>query len=711
MIKLGAVGSSGLPWPGREFAIKFGSPESWHAFNLRKRKRLLCAAAYSGHAASLEVALAHAGVLLDAPMLDAVVSAAALGGHLEACAQLLVHPVAKPPTYAPVETVDLTASDTSGGGRGGGAGGGRAGNQQGGGAAPPAGEPGESLRYRVPPEEAVTNAAAGGHVAVLRLLLQARNTAAVVEVSASALKQRLAPVALAACGSGQLQVLDWLDETYQYAPGFAEVEAAAKAGQVELFEVLLRPRPRSRFFRQRVAALRAALRQGLTAVAAVAAGAAAAPADGESEAGGCAAGTEPSSSSLVAASVSERAAIEALAARVATALAEGAAVAAAATAAAAAPAAAAADAAAATATAAAAAGAGGEAAAQQPPPQQEVIPLTNKQRLSLLCAMTAGLPLPALQRHFSVLWLAYETALLQQPPALGPGEAAAAAGAADTSMMSAMSDLLFAAISSHTPCWREKWEWLRARLALHEPANVVLQRMLINPGPHNRSEALEAACGPLPQYCQRLRVLHAAGMQPTSSAVERAIEGGHPDAVFYLWKQCKIACRVADVPFQTFVMNHSRGCLGVLMLMSSHGMVFTPTHVKQAASRGDWPEDSLMWLLDEVRSARRGGAALDAGGGAAAAQQASVQAVWTAAATHAAHHGYGVPLLRSLVERGASVSLAAVAEGGSVRTLAWAARLRGEEARRVHESGNLAAVGWLQERQLLGGRGEADQQW
>eukprot|EP00198_Chlamydomonas_reinhardtii_P009626 XP_001698963.1 predicted protein [Chlamydomonas reinhardtii] len=202
----------------------------------------------------------------------------------------------------------------------------------------------------------------------------------------------------------------------------------------------------------------------------------------------------------------------------------------------------------------------------------------------------------------------------------------------------------------------------------------LLDRMLL-PGPQSRSGALEAACARLPDYCRRLRVLHAAGMRPSPEAVEGAVWGGHADALAYLWDEAHVACRLGQAAFQALVMSRSRGSVPVLRLLQSRGMAFTAAHVRLAAQRDDWPLDSLLWLLAQ---------------------------------------GHGVVLLLPLVARGAAISLAAVAEGGSERTLAWAVQrltedqdgrppaiLHGEDARRVLQSGNLAAIAWLEARQLL----------
>ncbi|KAG2447000.1 hypothetical protein HYH02_008154 [Chlamydomonas schloesseri] len=74
------------PWPGLDFVAHWGRPEPWRALNRRDRHRLLCLAASSLHAPSLDAALAHCGTVIKA---DALASAAA-AGDLAACERLLL---------------------------------------------------------------------------------------------------------------------------------------------------------------------------------------------------------------------------------------------------------------------------------------------------------------------------------------------------------------------------------------------------------------------------------------------------------------------------------------------------------------------------------------------------------------------------------------------------------------------------------------------
>ncbi|KAG2422844.1 hypothetical protein HXX76_011659 [Chlamydomonas incerta] len=73
------------PWPGLAFVAHWGCRERWRVLTLPQRERLLCLAASSGHAASLDAALAHAGCALKPEVL----TAAAAAGSLAGCERLL----------------------------------------------------------------------------------------------------------------------------------------------------------------------------------------------------------------------------------------------------------------------------------------------------------------------------------------------------------------------------------------------------------------------------------------------------------------------------------------------------------------------------------------------------------------------------------------------------------------------------------------------
>ncbi|KAG2453248.1 hypothetical protein HYH02_002571 [Chlamydomonas schloesseri] len=73
------------PWPGRAFLEHWGRPEPWRALGLSQRRRLLCLAASSGHAPSLDAALEHCGCAVHA----AAVQAAGAAGQSAAFHTLL----------------------------------------------------------------------------------------------------------------------------------------------------------------------------------------------------------------------------------------------------------------------------------------------------------------------------------------------------------------------------------------------------------------------------------------------------------------------------------------------------------------------------------------------------------------------------------------------------------------------------------------------
>ena len=72
------------PWPGAAFVAHWGRPEPWRPLNRRDRHRLLCLAASSHHAPSLDAALAHCGTVIQADALASAIAA----GDLAACRQL-----------------------------------------------------------------------------------------------------------------------------------------------------------------------------------------------------------------------------------------------------------------------------------------------------------------------------------------------------------------------------------------------------------------------------------------------------------------------------------------------------------------------------------------------------------------------------------------------------------------------------------------------
>ncbi|KAG2423589.1 hypothetical protein HXX76_015227 [Chlamydomonas incerta] len=159
------------PWPGPAFVAHWGHPEPWRALTLPQRRRLLCLAASSGHAGSLEAALAQCACTLTPEVL----TAAAAAGNTAGCKRL----------------------------RGAGCG----------------------ADWRT-----ITAAAEAGHLPVLQLLTHKRSA----HLSDAA--------ARGACAGGHANILAWLrQQATGFRPSLDDVEAAARAGQVAMLELLLPP--------------------------------------------------------------------------------------------------------------------------------------------------------------------------------------------------------------------------------------------------------------------------------------------------------------------------------------------------------------------------------------------------------------------------------------------------------------------------------------
>ncbi|KAG2427273.1 hypothetical protein HXX76_012469 [Chlamydomonas incerta] len=180
------------PWPGPEFVDHWGRAEPWRALTLPQRRRLLCLAASSRHAASLDVALAHCGCeAARADQRGEALAAAAAAGWKDGCQQLLQGPAGF--------------------------------------------EPGSGWW-------AIATAALGGHLTVLQPLIEATDPNRGEHVSCETLRR----AAFGACSGGHTHILAWLQQAYGYSPSLEEVEAAARAGQVTILESLMSQRPECR---------------------------------------------------------------------------------------------------------------------------------------------------------------------------------------------------------------------------------------------------------------------------------------------------------------------------------------------------------------------------------------------------------------------------------------------------------------------------------
>ncbi|KAG2448030.1 hypothetical protein HYH02_007057 [Chlamydomonas schloesseri] len=176
------LGNGGEPWPGDAFSRHWSQPRPWRALTARRRHRLLCLAAGSGHAASLRAAISNCGCVLD----SAAMAAAAAVGDLAACDALM-----------------------------------QAGCCWG--------------------DEVATAAAEGGHVPVLDWLRQQGfdfwgHTAMKRQFLQRSYEMYAAPRAVA-CRAGHAHVLAWFDTHDVFcepADAHCQVQAAAEGGHVEL---------------------------------------------------------------------------------------------------------------------------------------------------------------------------------------------------------------------------------------------------------------------------------------------------------------------------------------------------------------------------------------------------------------------------------------------------------------------------------------------
>ncbi|KAG2426019.1 hypothetical protein HYH02_014881 [Chlamydomonas schloesseri] len=584
------------PWPGDAFVAHWGRPEPWRALTLPQRRRLLCLAASSGHAPSLEAALAHAGCALTGDVL----TAAAAAGNLEGCERLL----------------------------------------------------GEGAFREA--NAAVEAAAQFGHLPALQLLLKRSERGARAAYYAVAVR--------GACAGGQAHVLDWMRDTHGFKPKPRHALLAAESGQAEVLELLL-PQVEGEL----------------------------APEQGQGQAG-------------------------------------------------------------------AGAGAAANTGGHQ---------LRRQESFRLLTAIALGCPLPVLQRHYDRLWAWSSPATAagggaagaagggaaQQGQGLGLGlglgqgvEAAAAApewalGPNPVGWAERQRDrLLVAAAASASPDWAAKVDWLRSRWGSEAAAAVAAAVT----GEHELWHVLFGQRDAL----SRLRHLRAAGVPLTSPHLPAyAAAGGHADALAYLWDECGIrpaalsddvmcgaaprAAAAAAAAATTPTSSGAEGAAGgeaspspspVYVLLRQRGAgaeFFNAQRAEREALAG--ASDASLLFLAEVAAAADdtaaggagGGGGGSGGGGGGGAEAAAARAAWSAAFRNAAQYGAGLAVLRALHGLGAAIDLEAVACGGSVAALEWAAAELEAEGRlqppvlnvgqqqRVARSGNTATVEWLRTRGML----------
>ncbi|KAG2423587.1 hypothetical protein HXX76_015225 [Chlamydomonas incerta] len=221
-------------------------------------------------------------------------------------------------------------------------------------------------------------------------------------------------------------------------------------------------------------------------------------------------------------------------------------------------------------------------------------------------------------------------------------------------------------------------------------------------------EAAEAATISL-DCLQRLQRLRAHGFQFGTRAAELISQGGHADALAYLWDECGVPGPMgAPDPVGDFLRGCNRALargskceagarlLRVLQLLATRGAALSAEHAAMAADCR-MPEPMLLYLAEAAEPvAERGGD------------------LWDQAFSRAAQQGTSLAVLRVLRQRrGAAVDLVAVAcGGGSEEALDWAAAelaaegsalqpLDEREAASVAGAGSTAAMGWLRGRGLL----------
>ncbi|PNW77834.1 hypothetical protein CHLRE_10g453750v5 [Chlamydomonas reinhardtii] len=490
------------PWPGRDFVAHWGGPSPWRSLSLAQRHRLLCLAASSGHLPSLDAALAHCGCTLTSGAL----ASAAAGGSVAACERLLG-----------------------------------------------AGAPASCEAYG----QACVAAAAGGHMSVLRLLLDRTRlskaeSSYTASCAAAARAGQLPALQLlldspasgavcarvirnagtGACEGGQQDILVWLQQAHGYIPSLVDAVAAARGGQVALLEQLLSPLV-----------------------------------------------LQPDRLESELAS-------------------------------------------------------GGNAAKQ---------PLYR--RWIVLEAITAGCPVEVLQRHHDRLWSVAANANEARSE-----DAAAAEAAASSNKI--RRQLLLATAGSGTACWGRKLDFFMSAWGPDGVARELQQRFDLT--------AFCNAAALRPDYAQRLRRLHAAGMPLGVQALRYAARFGHIDALKYLLDEAGAPAAAIDTAFVRSYVSERGPQLAdsqLLRLLKERGYAFTAADVK-AAARWGWPDEPLIALIQMAVD----GGAEDANG-----------SDWSAAFNYAAIGGASTCVLQALRVRGAAVDLAAVAKGGSEEALDWAA--------------------------------------
>ncbi|KAG2447624.1 hypothetical protein HYH02_007542 [Chlamydomonas schloesseri] len=305
----------------------------------------------------------------------------------------------------------------------------------------------------------------------------------------------------------------------------------------------------------------------------------------------------------------------------------------------------------------------------------------RQDRWRLLNAIAKGCPVGVFRRHYHQLWVWGSDRDMERANQYVPRKRIEARN-------EAMASLLTAAASSATACWAAKVDLLLSAWGPAVAAEVLQMR-------RGRHCAVEEAAA-RPDYCQRLRHLHAAGMPLFGGEDACAAKHGHADALVYLWDERRLPLRLDESFVHKFVRGRGKEfqnerLLAVLQLLRERGVAWNFAHMGDLVLYGgviDAPV--LLWLARTAVNA-----------------YGPTSGPWTSTALHfAAVAGASLQVLQALRARGASVCMSAVAEGGGVAALQWAALqvltdghqlevLSSIDVEGVCRAGNTAALEWL----------------
>ncbi|KAG2442725.1 hypothetical protein HXX76_002807 [Chlamydomonas incerta] len=276
----------------------------------------------------------------------------------------------------------------------------------------------------------------------------------------------------------------------------------------------------------------------------------------------------------------------------------------------------------------------------------------------LLVAITAGCPVEVLQRHYDRLWC------WGAGQAEGAGSMSGAGsrhrqqeGDMDSERDMTASCLLAAAADSPTPCWSAKLDFLLSRFGPR------MAREMLRGEREGIVSTEELAHRP--DFLQRLRHLHAAGMRLGADMAEHAASCDQVEALQFLMGEAGARPNLRTLFERAALYSRKRcppGHVAVLRLLWERGLELTPDDLV-GASRGRATPERIQWLADVVDD-MRGRGELD---------DERARELWSRVFTGAAATGASLPALQQLHALGAAIDLDAVAEGGIQEALVWAA--------------------------------------